>query len=90
MFKSGARIRNQALFALWEDGEKPHMQVVDLQTTLAQTLAQEVLIVRVLHPRDGMAGPTVKWECYLIDGSDSRSVLLADAREETSQRRGKV
>ena len=56
------------------------MQVADLQTTLAQTLAQEVLIVRVLRPRDGMAGSTVKLECYLIDGSDSRSVLLADAR----------
>ena len=56
-----------------------HIQVADLQTTVAQTLAQEVLIVRVLRPRDGMAGSTVKWECYLIDGSDSRSVLLADA-----------
>ena len=56
-----------------------HIQVADLQTTVAQTLAPEVLIVRVLRPRGGMVGSTVKWECYLIDGSDSRSVLLADA-----------
>ena len=55
------------------------INVAELQATPARTTAKEMLMVRVLRPRDGMAGSTPKWECDLIDGPDTRSVLLADA-----------
>ena len=59
--------------------QKYHVKIEDLQASVAQTIAKEVLIVRVLRPRFGMAGQTQKWECDLIDGNNTRSVLLADA-----------
>ena len=36
-------------------------------------------MARVVRIREGHAGRTPKWECDLIDGNDSRSVLLCDA-----------
>ena len=58
---------------------KFHMKVADLRESHARLPAKEMLIVRVLRVREGMAGRTPKWECDLIDDNSSQSVLLADA-----------
>ncbi len=60
-------------------GTKFHMKVADLCATHARQPAKEMLIVRVLRVREGMAGKTPKWECDFIDDNSSQSVLLADA-----------
>ena len=57
---------------------KFHMKVADLRESHARLPAKEMLIVRVLRVREGMAGRTPKWECDLIDDNSSQSVLLAD------------
>ena len=58
---------------------KFHIKIADLQATPAKTTTKEMLIARVLRPRDGLAGVTPKWECDLIDDDDTNSVFLAEA-----------
>ena len=55
------------------------MKVADLSESVAKVPAKEMLIVRVLHVRDGKAGKTLKWECDLIGDHSTQSVLLVDA-----------
>ena len=56
-----------------------HMKIADLQESPDKKEAKEMLKARVLGGRDGMAGKTPKWECFLIDGSSSVDVLLVEA-----------
>ena len=58
---------------------KFHMKIADLRESHARLPAKEMLIVRVLRVREGMASRSPKWECGLIDDNSSQSVLLADA-----------
>ena len=67
------------LHALNTMATKFHMKVADLRESHARLPAKEMLIVRVLRVREGMAGKTCTWECDLIDYDSSQSVLLADA-----------
>ena len=60
--------------------EKPfHIKVADLHITPGPGSAKEMLIVRAIRVREGLAGKTPKWECDLIDDAKPESVLLADA-----------
>ena len=63
-----------------------HVKIADLSESVAKVPAKEMLIVRVLHVRDGKAGKTPKWECDLIDDHSAQSVLLAEAWGSTITR----
>ena len=55
----------------------------------SRTPAKEKLVGRAMLTRDGMAGSTKKWECYLVDDNRPQSVALIEAWGDRSIKRAK-
>ena len=56
-----------------------HIKIHELQVSTSKEPAKERLTGRALLVREGVAGTTPYWECFLIDDDTPDNVLLVDA-----------
>ena len=56
-----------------------HIKIDELQVSTSKEASKERIRGRALLVREGLAGTTPNWECFLIDGDAPEDVLLVDA-----------